>query len=92
MLTFSTIGKRSARRVACGFSGEVVLLHFDKGRYFGLRGVGTAIWSSLDVSRAISDVCDDVAAQFDGEPAVCLDHAVRFLATLQDVGLIDVVD
>ncbi|MBU8875660.1 PqqD family protein [Reyranella sp. MMS21-HV4-11] len=91
MLTVSTIGKRSARRVACGFSGEVVLLHFDKGRYFGFRGMGTAIWNSLDVSRAIADVCDDVAAQFDVDPAVCLDHAVRFLANLQEVGLIDVV-
>lgn len=91
MLTVSTIVEKSARQVACGFSGEVVLLHFDKGRYFGLRGVVTAIWNSLDVSRAIADVCDDVAAQFDGEPAVCLDHAVRFLPNLQEVGLIDVV-
>ena len=91
MLTVATIVKKSARQVACEFSGEVVLLHLDKARYFGLQGVGAAIWNTLEEPRSIADVCDDVAARFDVDPAVCRDHAVKFLTSLQEVGLIDVV-
>lgn len=92
MLTVSTIVKKSARQVACEFSGEVVLLHLDKARYFGLQGVGAAIWNNLEEPRSIADVCDDVAARFDVDPAICRDHAVKFLTSLQEAGLIDVVD
>ena len=91
MLTGSTIVKKSARQVACEFSGEVVLLHLDKARYFGLQGVGAAIWNDLDEPRSIADICDELAAQFDVDPAVCRDHAVKFLTSLREVGLIDVV-
>jgi len=46
---------------------------------------------SLEEPRSIADVCDDVAARFDVGPAVCRDHAVKFLTSHQEVGLIDVV-
>ena len=91
MLTGSTIVKKSARQVACEFSREVVLLHLDKARCFGLQGVGAAIWNDLDEPRSIADICDELAAQFDVDPAVCRDHAVKFLTSLREVGLIDVV-
>lgn len=92
MLTGSTIVRKSARHVACEFNGEVVMLQLDKGRYFGLQGVGTAIWNNLDEARSVEEVCDDVAAQFDVDPAVCRNHALTFLASLQEAGLIDVVN
>ena len=91
MLKVSTIVKKSARRVACEFSGEVVLMHLDKARYFGLQGVGAAIWNDLDEPRSIANNCNDVAAQFDVDPAVCQDHVVELLTSLQEVGFIDVV-
>jgi len=69
----------------------VVLLHLDKARYFGLQGVGAAIWNDLEEPRSIADVCDDFAARFDIDPTVCQDHVVRFLPSLQEVGFIDVV-
>lgn len=92
MLTGSTIVRKSARHVACEFNGEVVMLQLDEGRYFGLQGVGTAIWNNLDDARSVEEVCDDVAAQFDVDPAVCRNHALTFLASLQEAGLIDVVN
>ncbi len=91
MLTVCWIVKKSARQVACELSGEVVLLHADKALYFGFQGVGAAIWNNLEEPRSVLDVCDDVAARFDVDPAVCKDHAVKFLTSLQEAGLIDVV-
>lgn len=92
MLKASTIVQRSTRQIACEFSGEVVLLHLDKARYFGLQGVGAAIWNSLVEPRSIAEICDDIAGQFDVDPTVCRDHALKFLTSLQAVGLIEIVD
>jgi hypothetical protein len=92
MLTGSTIVRKSARHVACEFNGEVVMLQLDKGRYFGLQGVGTAIWNNLEEARSIEEVCDAVAAQFDVDPQVCRNHALKFLTSLQEAGLVDVVN
>ncbi len=71
MLTVCWIVKKSARQVACELSGEIVLLHVDKALYFGLQGVGAAIWNNLEEPRSVLDVCDDAAARFDVDPAVC---------------------
>lgn len=91
MLDASTIVRRTARQVACEFSGEVVVLDLDKARYFGLQDAGAAIWKGLEEPRSIAEVCDDIAERFDVEPTVCRDHAVKFLTSLQEVGLIEVV-
>lgn len=91
MLTGSMIVKKSERQVAFEFNGEVVLLQFDRARDFGLQGVGTAIWNNLEEPRSIEEVCDDVGAQFDVDPAVGRNHALKFLTSLQEAGLIDVV-
>ncbi len=90
-LTVCSIVKKSARQVACELRGEVVLLHVDKALYFGLQGVGAAIWNNLEEPRSVLDLCDDVAARFDVDPVVCEDHAVEFLTSLQEAALIDVV-
>lgn len=92
MLEASTIVKRSARQVACEFNEEVVLLHLDNARYFGLRDVGAAIWSSLGEPRSIAGICDDILAQFDVDPTACRADVIKFLTSLQDVGLIEIFD
>ena len=92
MLEASTIVRRSTRQVACEFNEEVVLLHLDKARYFGLRDVGAAIWNSLGEPKSVADVCDIVLAQFDVDPTKCRTDVTKFLTGLLDVGLIEVVD
>lgn len=92
MLTGSTIVKKSERQVACEFNGEVVLLQLDQARYFSLQGVGKAIWNDLGEPRSAAEVCDHVASELDVELAVCRPHAMKFLASLQEAGLVEVVD
>lgn len=92
MLVASTIVKRSTRHVSCEFNEEVVLLHLDRARYFGLQGVGAAIWSGLVEPRSIADICDDIVTQFDVAPSVCREDTIKFLTHLQGVGFIEVVE
>lgn len=92
MLEASTIVKRSTRQVGCEFSEEVVLLHLDKARYFGLQGVGAAVWNSLAEPKSITGICDDILAQFDVDPVACRADVIKFLTGLQEVGLIEIVE
>ena len=78
--------------MACELNGEVVLLHLDRARYFGLQDVGAAIWNSLGEPISIADICDHILAQFDVAPTVCRDHVIKFLTRLHGVGLIEIVD
>ncbi|MDI1264833.1 MAG: PqqD family protein [bacterium] len=92
MLEPSTVVKRSTQQVACNLNDEVALLHLDSALYFGLQGVGAQIWSGLEGPRSIADICNGVVREFDVTPEACRDDVIKFLASLQEAGLIEVVD
>ena len=89
MLDLSTVVKKSAQQVSCNLNDEVALLHLDTAFYFGLQGVGAQIWEGLDKPRTVADICDDITRDFDVSPAACQADVVRFLAGLQEAGLIE---
>lgn len=91
MLELSTVVKRSSQQVACNLNDEVALLHLDSALYFGLQGVGAQIWSGLEEPRSVADICDDIVRDFDVAPAECRTDVIKFLASLQEAGLIEAV-
>lgn len=92
MLDLSTVVKRSPQQVACNLNEEVALLHLDSAVYFGLQGVGAQIWNGLEAPRSVADICSDIARDFDVAPADCRNDVMKFLASLQEAGLIEAVD
>jgi hypothetical protein len=38
------------------FAGEAVIIHFERGTYFSLRGSGGTIWSFLQAPTSIADI------------------------------------
>jgi hypothetical protein len=80
--------RKSDKQVSCHLNDEVALLNTDRALYFGLKGVGAHIWDRLDEPRTVAELCDDVVAHFDVEPETCRDDVTRFLASLQEAGLI----
>lgn len=92
MLETSSVLKRSSAQVSCNLDEEVAVLHLQKARYFGLAGVGAHIWLALERPRSVGEICDSVASQFDVAPASCRPDILTFLASLQEAGLVEVVD
>jgi hypothetical protein len=91
MFDATTIVKRSDRQVACNLNGEVALLDLDKGLYFGLQDVGAHIWNALQEPRPVDEIISTVLSHFDVAPEVCRDDVVKFLASLQEAGMIEVL-
>jgi hypothetical protein len=91
MLELSTKVKRSSQQVACNLNDEVALLHLESALYFGLQGVAAHIWSGLEEPRSVGDICDDIMRDFDVSPEQCRQDVFKFLASLQEAGLIETV-
>jgi hypothetical protein len=90
MLEASTILKKSEQQVSCNLNDEVAILDLKGALYFGLNDVGAHIWQFLDEPRSVDRICGAVVEQFDVEPAACQADVLRFLAGMQEAGLIEV--
>ena len=90
MIEVSTVLKKSEHQVSCNLNDEVAILDLKSALYFGLNNVGAHIWQLLDEPRSVDQICGAVGEQFDVEPAACQADVLRFLAGMQEAGLIDV--
>jgi hypothetical protein len=71
---------------------ETVMLDIERGRYFGLRDVGKAIWEALASQTTVDEICDQLMGQFEVELDTCRREVSDFLQQLHDQGLIEVHD
>jgi coenzyme PQQ synthesis protein D (PqqD) len=90
-----TIGKNqtietSANAVWCDVAGEVVLLELSSGVYFGLKGVGWALWHYLQAPRTLEAILEYLTSRYAVERAVCEEQTTAFLEKLAEHGLIQV--
>jgi hypothetical protein len=70
---------------------ETVVMDIEKGRYFGFNETGTRIWSLLAQPIVISDLCDQLAAEFEVPREHCEPEVFDFLASLLTRGLLQVM-
>ncbi len=91
MFAPTTIVRRSDRQVAANLDGEVAILDLDKGLYFGLQDVGAHVWEALQKPLSVDEICASVVAHFDVTPEVCRADLMKFLSSLHEIGMIEVV-
>lgn len=44
---------------------QVVVLHFDSGAYWTLNDTGSLIWKSIVAGKAVDEITDRVATEYD---------------------------
>jgi hypothetical protein len=81
-LDSSTIVSRSDSALAAEVDGEVILIGIATGQYFGFDAIGSAIWRQLDQPRRIGDICAQLQANFEGDPAAIEHDTLAFLELL----------
>jgi hypothetical protein len=70
---------------------ETVVMDIDKGHYFGFNETGTQIWGLLTQPIVISDLCDQLTAEFNVPPEQCETEVFNFLASLLTRDLLQVM-
>ncbi len=68
---------------------ETVLLHLKSGTYFGLDPIGTRIWALLKEGLTPAELCQEIASEYEVEPATVEADARRFLGELQANGIVE---
>lgn len=83
--------KLSSKLVASEVSDETVILDYEAGRYFGLDGVGSFVWSRLqkDGPQSLKDLTELVMAEYAIDEAQCTKDLKALLADLSKNGLIE---
>jgi len=79
-------------QVSCQVDSETVVLHFDKGLYFGLNEVGTLIWNQVQQPRKVQEIRDAILREYEVSNEECERDLFTLLRELSEKGLVEVHD
>src|ERR1700747_3257422 len=79
-------------QISCEVDAETVVLHFDKGVYFGLNEVGTLIWNQVQQPRKVQEIRDAILREYEVSDEQCERDLFALLRELSDKGLVEVHD
>jgi Coenzyme PQQ synthesis protein D (PqqD) len=79
-------------QVSCQLDAETVVLHFDKGLYFGLNEVGTLIWNQVQQPRKVQEIRDAILREYEVSNEQCERELLTLLGELSENGLVQIRD
>jgi hypothetical protein len=79
-------------QVSCQLDAETVILHYDKGLYFGLNEVGTLVWNQVQQPRKVQEIRDAILREYEISDEQCERDLLKLLGELSEKGLVEVRD
>lgn len=70
-------------------SGEKVMIDFETGKYFLIKGVGNDIWDMLQDGITPEQIIEKLLSEYDVERDVCEDCVIAFLEKMKSYHFID---
>lgn len=70
-------------------SGEKVMVDFESGKYFLIKGVGNDIWDMIQTEITVGDIISKLLGEYDVTPEICEKSVVEFLSKLEEMGFIE---
>jgi hypothetical protein len=89
-VSLNSVAVVSSELVSANLDGEVVILGFKSGSYYGLDRVGVFVWDLLQQPRQVSDLRDAIFEQYDVDLAQCERDLLALLVDLADRQLIEI--
>ncbi len=69
-------------------SGEKVMVDFEQGKYFMIKGVGNDIWDMLEDGIPVEQIIHKLLEEYDVTEEVCEAETLKFLESLEQIGVI----
>ena len=89
-ISLSAVAVVSNELVSANLDGEVVILGFKAGSYYGLDRVGVFVWDLLQRPRKVSEIRDAIFEQYEVDLAQCERDLLALLVDLADRQLIEI--
>lgn len=81
--------KINASRVSYeAIDGEVLIINFENGNYYSLRGTGAEIWSIVEGGAAVGDIVEAIDRRYQGDRNRMQEAINKFLEELRSEALI----
>jgi len=77
-------------QTCCDLEGEMAIVNFDNGVYYGLDPTGTRIWNLLRQPSTIAELCDTLAGVYDVDRSTLESDVRAFVRDLADQGLVEI--
>ena len=71
-------------------SGEKVMVDFEQGKYFLIKGVGNDIWDMLEDGITVGQIIGKLLEEYDVAEDVCEQEVVKFLNSLEGIGVVGI--
>ncbi len=83
----------TSHQIASKVAGEVVILNYNKGVYYGLDSVGAVVWDRLEKGpQTIDYLCETVSGEYDIDMSTCKDDIDALLKDLIAEKLVEIID
>lgn len=84
----STVVVTTENCLSTTIDGETVILHRDKGKYYGLNDVGTFVWELVQQPHTVENICQEIIAEYDVEYERCRNDVEEVLLEMADKNLV----
>lgn len=81
---------RSSDFVAVDMDGALVMLHIQRGSYYGLDGIGPRIWELIGNPISLDDLTATLCLEYDIDPATCRMDVSALLDDMISAGIVSV--
>ncbi len=80
----------SKNQASCDLTGEMAIVNFDNGVYYGLDHTGARVWNLLRESLTLEELCNALARVYDVERSRLESDIRAFLDVLAEQGLVEI--
>jgi coenzyme PQQ synthesis protein D (PqqD) len=81
----------SKNLASCDLAGEMAIVNFDNGVYYGLDPTGARIWNLLREPSTVEQLCDTLAGVYDVDRSTLESDVRAFVRDLAEHGLVEIV-
>ena len=92
VLTLNSVVQRDPEIISAEADEDLVMVSVATGYYYGLSDVAREIWDAIGRPKKISDLIDDLIANYQVDLISCKEQTLSFLEALLDEGLLQVKD
>lgn len=68
--------------------GEKVMIDFESGKYFMIKGSGNDVWDMLKDGIVVQEIVDGLMQMYEVDEATCVKSVTAFLNQMKDYGFI----
>lgn len=84
----NTVVKMTKQLNVTDLSGEKVMVDFESGKYFLIKGVGNDIWDMIQEEITVGDIIRKLLSEYEVSEEECEKSVLEFLGKLKEMDFI----